>query len=337
MKYMSVGDMAQTYMMRNHNAQLKTTMNRLSSELVTGVTGDVGAAVGGDFTALASIERSLSRADVLNQVAVETNLLASSQQSALELMQGHANDLGSTLMSITTTTHTTEIATGAQDAEIRFSSILDALNTNVAGRYVMSGNTTDTLPVADSNTIMTALKAATSAALSGTDVVTAVDAWFDQPVGGGGFLDVAYFGSQNPLAPVQISDSDHAQITLTAADSDIRELLKGFALATLVSQDAVPNNQTARAFVMQAAGERMVTADAALSTVRANVGLVEGQLESAQTRNTAQKSSLEIAKNELIGVDPYDGATALEAVQSQLETLYTLTSRVSQLSLTDYI
>ncbi|SOC07919.1 flagellar hook-associated protein 3 FlgL [Rhodobacter sp. JA431] len=337
MKYMSVGDMAQTYMMRNHNVQLKNTMTKLSNELVTGVTSDVGAAVGGDFTALAAIERSISRSAIFDQVAVEANLVASTQQSALEVIQGHAEEIGNTLAAATTATSPAIVTSGTKDAEIRFESTLDALNSNVAGRYVMSGNTTDTRPVADSTTIITALKAEISGLTVPTDIANAVDAWFDQPAGGGGFLDVAYLGSATSLSPVQISDTDQAQLSMTAADNRIRDVLKGFALATLVAQDAVPNDDYTRATIAGLAGTRILTGSSELTTARAEIGTVEGIIETAKTRNAAQLSALEISKKEMIGVDPYDGATALEAVQSQLETLYTLTTRVAQLSLTDYM
>jgi flagellar hook-associated protein 3 FlgL len=36
-------------------------------------------------------------------------------------------------------------------------------------------------------------------------------------------------------------------------------------------------------------------------------------------------------------VDPYEAATKLEAAQSQLEALYTVTARLSRLNLVDFL
>ena len=155
MKYISVGDMSQTYLMRRHNVQLKTTMSRLSEELVTGISQDLGTKVGGDFTALAAIDRSLARGDAYQQVATETDLLAGTQQEALETIQGHAEAIGATLVSASFTASTSMIASGAQNAAERFEAIVDALNVNVAGRYAFSGTTTDTKPVASAEAILT--------------------------------------------------------------------------------------------------------------------------------------------------------------------------------------
>lgn len=337
MKYISVGDMSQTYLMRRHNAQLKQTMTRLSDELVTGVQKDLGTAVGGDFTALAAIDRSLARNAAFKQVSAETDLLAGTQQEALETLQGHANALGVTLVSAVSSASRGMIDAGVQDAAQRFSAIISALNVSVAGRYAFSGTSTDTAPVTDPGTILAALGTAISGLTQPDDIVNAVEAWFDAPYGSPGYLDNAYQGSDTALAPVQLSETDQTQLTLTAADPTVRNLLKGFALASLIAEGQVPDVLTTRSALTQAAGERILTSDAELSVLRSELGTVESIILESQTRNAAQKTSLELAKGELIGIDAYETATALEAVQSQLETLYTLTSRLSQLSLTDYL
>lgn len=338
MKYISVGDMSQTYLLRRHNSQLKTTMTRLNEEMITGIAKDLGAAVGGDFTALTAINHSLARSEIYAQVATETDLLAGTQQSALEIMQGHAYEVGSTLVSAASATNPTMINSGATDAAVRFESIIDALNVSVAGRYVFSGVTTDTRPVADADQILGDLQTYVASETTTAGIVSKIDEWFDAPALSPGFTRDAYAGSATTLSPMRLSEADTAQITITATDPALRNLLKGFALASMISQDMLPvNDVTSRATLLQKAGEQIITADGELSTLRSQLGTVEGIIAEAQTRNSAQKQSLELAKTELIGVDPYDSATALEAVQSQIETLYTLTSRIQKLSLTDYL
>lgn len=337
MKYISVGDMSQTYLMRRHNVQLKSTMAQLSEEVISGISQDVGAAVGGDFTALSAISRSQARVVALQQTASEADLLAGSQQDALEVVQGHAYAIGSTLISAASSSSPSMVNSGAQNAAERFASIIGALNVSVAGRYAFSGITTDTRPVADPEDIMAELTTLVNGMTSVDDITAAVDAWFEGAAGSGGFIDKAYKGSATTLTPVQISDTDEARLTLTATDPTLRDVLKGFALATLVAEDAAGYTFDTRSRLIQAAGERIVTGDGKMATLRSDLGAVESIIADAQTRNSAQKSSLQLAKTELIGVDPYETATALDAVQSQLESLYTLTSRLSQLSLMDYL
>lgn len=337
MNYVSVGDMAQSYLLRRHNVQLKSTMTRLTEELSSGIQKDIGAAVKGDFTALAAIDRSLARLDSLSQSADEADLFMSTQQDALELIQGHAEDIGSTMVSSASTAQASMIDSVTADAAQRFESIIGALNVSVAGRHVFSGTATDTAPVASADTIIAALSSAVSGMTTASDIAAAVSDWFDAPAGGGGFFDTAYLGNTDALAPVQVSETDQANLELTAMDSSLRDMLKGFALATLISEKQVPDGLELRSSLTRTAGEQILTASATLTTRRSEIGTVQEIVSDAQVRNSAEKSSLEISKSRLIGIDEYDTATALEAVQSQLETLYTLTARLSGLSLTDYL
>ena len=54
-------------------------------------------------------------------------------------------------------------------------------------------------------------------------------------------------------------------------------------------------------------------------------------------RNAAETARLERARNDIVAADPYDAATALEAVRLQTETLYSVTARLSQLRLSEYL
>jgi len=65
--------------------------------------------------------------------------------------------------------------------------------------------------------------------------------------------------------------------------------------------------------------------------------VIEAQIDGATARNTAESSALELARAELIAIDPYKAATDLTSVQTQLETLYALTARLSRLSLVEYL
>jgi flagellar hook-associated protein 3 FlgL len=124
---------------------------------------------------------------------------------------------------------------------------------------------------------------------------------------------------------------------LTAADPAIRDLLEGLALAALVAEGILAGDQVSRAALLKTSGEALLASGNDLATLRAEVGTAEAHIAGTAARNSAEASALEIARGGLIAADPYDTASALEAVQTQIETLYTLTARLSRLSLTDYL
>ena len=74
-----------------------------------------------------------------------------------------------------------------------------------------------------------------------------------------------------------------------------------------------------------------------LIDLQAHIGALEARISRTQTNQSSERSSLELAKTALIGVDKYDITLRFEAANNQLKALYTLTSRLSKLSLIDYL
>jgi flagellar hook-associated protein 3 FlgL len=68
-----------------------------------------------------------------------------------------------------------------------------------------------------------------------------------------------------------------------------------------------------------------------------DTGVTESLLVEAEIAEGVERGVLESARSKIISADPYETASALEAVQFQIETLYVLTARTSQLRLTDYL
>ena len=81
----------------------------------------------------------------------------------------------------------------------------------------------------------------------------------------------------------------------------------------------------------------VLTSQDALVGLGARLGVSEVRIETVQSRNQAELLSLELAQSDLVGADPYRLATELEAVQTNLEMLYSITARLSRLNLTDFI
>lgn len=337
MNYLSVGDMAQAYTMRRHSATLQTHLTRLSEEMTTGIRADPGAAVAGDFRLLAGLDRSLRLLGAYKTATDEAALVAQTVQAALETAATLSGDLASGLLTAATSGAPALVDTAATEARQKLDSVVSALNTRVADRYLLSGTATDRKPIGSTGNMLAALAAATAGEVTAAGVATAVTAWFDAPAGTGGFLDSVYGGGASPLAPMQIGPGEEVKMDLTVADPAIRDLLKGLALGALVAGGALAGDPAGRAALLKTSGEVLIASGGEITTLRAHVGTVEARIDSAAVRNAAETSALGIARNELIAADPYDTASALEAVQTQIETLYTLTGRLSRLSLTDYL
>jgi flagellar hook-associated protein 3 FlgL len=124
---------------------------------------------------------------------------------------------------------------------------------------------------------------------------------------------------------------------VTALDPTLVETLEGLALAALVADGTLPGDAPGRALLARTAGSLLLGANTDLSSLRARVGTVEAQIADSADRNAAESTALKIARTGIIAADPYETATALEGVRTQIETLYTLTARLARLSLADFL
>lgn len=335
MNYRSIGDLAFSFQNNRQNTQIKSDLSRLSQELASGQKSDISTAITGDYSPFVAIERSLRSLTAYSTATSEAGLVASAMQDVLNLVQDRSGELGPSLLLASSGASETLIQTTTADARVNFEMVISALNTKVADRSLFSGTATNQQALADAATILASLETAIAAETTAAGISTAVDSWFNSP--GGGFDTVAYLGSASPFSPVRVSDNENVEIPLTGSDPAIRQTLKGFALAALIGNGALAGNLTERINLTRLAAEEVIGAQSTLVIARAAVGTVEAQIDKAAANNAAQTAALEIARSEITTIDPFRTATELEAVSAQLETLYTLTARLSRLKLSDYL
>lgn len=333
MAQVSLGDMAQAFTLRRQNMALKAELETRSNELTTGRVADLAARVKGDFAPLNAIDATLSRLGAYGAVTTETGLFSEAMQSALTTIDMITSDLSPLLLNAAFSASPAMVDTLGADAMQKFETAISTLNIRVGDRTVFAGQATQGPALIDAQAILTALDTAISGALNAPDVVAAVTDWFDAP---GGYLATAYLGGA-ALAPLAIAQGETASLSISAADPEIRDTLKGLAMAALLDRGALAGVPTARAELASLAGESLVNSQAGRTNLAARLGIVEAQIETAKARNGAETSALQIARVGIGAVDPFEAASKLEATQTQLETLYTLTARLSRLSLADFL
>ncbi|WP_376875773.1 flagellin [Albirhodobacter sp. R86504] len=336
MNFVSVGDMAQMFRLQRQNVSIKAEMGRLTQELTTGRAADVGAALKGDFTALAGIDRSLKTLESYKFVSQEASTLSANMQAVTQTISDITSDFGAALLTAGSSLSESMIDVVGLSANEKFESAVAAFNTNTAGRFLFSGKSTDTAPLADPQIILSAIGSAIAGETTSSGVLSQVDAWFDAPAGSGGYLDVAYRGGE-AFEPFKLAEGETASLSVTGADPDVRQVLKSLAIGALLSEGLFAGETDKRAFIANAAGAALISSASSVSNIGASIGTAQERIESVATRNSAETAALTLARAEMIAVDEYDSATALQALETQMTTLYTLTARLANLSLTDYM
>ncbi|HCQ65889.1 MAG TPA: hypothetical protein DIU07_12380 [Rhodobacteraceae bacterium] len=335
MNSISIGDLANTFLIQRQTTGLKSELTRLASELTTGQKNDLGASLAGDFGPYAGIERSLRALAAYATANTEAAGMLEASQLALENVQSMGQDLSSALLTASSAEDVVLIRVTAEDARQKFSAVVSSLNTSSADRTLFGGAATDRPALATGEQMLAEIVTAVAGETTAAGIVAAVDSWFDDA--GGGFETMGYLGSSKDMGPMSIAEDETAAVGVRADDQVMRDTLKGYALMSLIAEGALDGDVAQQADLTAAAAEKMLTADGDITNLRARIGAVEARIEDAQARNAAEGAAYELARTQLIGADPYETATELQAVYAQIETLYTVTARIAGLNFTDYM
>jgi flagellar hook-associated protein 3 FlgL len=332
MTRVSLGDMSQAYMLQRHQHSLKVELQRASSEATTGKTADIGLRLRGDFRALDAIDSTLGRLQAYRSANNEAAMRATAMQSALGTVATYADDLAKTLLTATATGNTGQLDTATRQANEDLRSVMAALNTRFSDRMLFSGIATQTAPLPDSGSWLSALQSSLGAVTTATDVVTAIDAWFAAPTG----FAATYQGG-GATSPIDIAEGEEANLDVRATDPAIQATLRGLAMSALLHNGVLAGNTAERSNLARQSAEALLTSASDRTYLAARIGLAEERITAANTRNSSEETALGLARNALVEVDPYEAATRLESAETQLKSIYAITSRLSRLSLVDYL
>lgn len=335
MMFSSFGDRAQTYMLSRQNAELKTHLNRLTLELSSGRVEDTSKAVRGDFTNLNEIEEAATALTAYKTTNAEAALFVDNAQTVLTFIQDLTVQAAPALLLASNTENNDLVTVTAGDAKQKLEAVVSALNTQTSGRALFSGTATDQAAIASVDDMIADITPLLAAETTAAGVMTIIDSWFDDV--GGGFETMGYTGSDTTLAPFKVGPGREAKFEITGSNPGIRGALKGLMLGALVSEGTLTNYPDERSLLLQTAGETLLTNENAISALRASTGTAEAHIEEMKVQNETELQGLDIVRSNMLGTDPYTTATELEAVQIQLETLYTITARLSRLNLVDFL
>ncbi|WP_114964359.1 flagellin [Alkalilacustris brevis] len=336
MSFLSIGDLAQSFQTRRQAAQLKAQMARLDKELTSGRVADPARSLAGDYTALAGIERGLTRLDAFSTATREAALHTAGMQARLDALLDDGTRMAEQLNTVSGGSRAGLSGAIAASARDSFNAAVSALNAQVGGRTLFAGTAGDMPALAPAGDILAQLVADTAGIADPAVLEAAMADWFETP--GAGFDQHAYLGLGTGLPALQIGPDDEIAVPGGAASPEIRAHLAGLALAALVDTGAPAGNDDARrAETLRRAGNRIAEARPGLVGLAARIGAVEARIDRAATRNTAEIAGLEFARQDLIAADPYEAAIRLEETRARLETFFAVTARLSRLSLTEFL
>ncbi|MBK5934061.1 flagellar hook-associated protein 3 FlgL [Rhodovulum imhoffii] len=331
----NMGDMAQSFQLRRSSADLRSRLTDLAKEMISTRKSDIGREISGQFEPLADVERGLGLMSSYSTSLASAATLLEAQQAGLSSIRSEIDAIGDSLINARTLDISSLRRIG-EEATHRFSGVVSTLNTRIAGQSVFAGRATASPALAPAAEILSAIRDEIAAETTAAGAITRIEAWFNTP--GGAFETMALKGSAQPAGPLRLTDTETLTLETTAADPALRDSLRLLATAAILSDPAALGGDTAAqkelAFLM---GQSAQGSEERLVGLSAQVGWQEERVETLRTQTGARRTALEITRNVITSADPFETATALKEAEARLDAIFTVTARLSRLSLTEYL
>ncbi|KAA3514040.1 flagellar hook-associated family protein [Agrobacterium rosae] len=317
------------------NAQ--TEITKLQTEAVTGTYADVGLELGTRTSTSLDYTRESARLQSIMDANSIAEQRMDASQLAMENMSASAQSLLNSVIALSGNNDASSLSVAKTTAMSTLENFVSYSNTAVNGEYLFSGINTDAQTLGDTfiTDIADDFNAQFSAQFPDPSAVTADEMKtfltdyqdsFDWP---------SWTGASETTMSSRISTSETVS-TSTTANSDG---FKSLVLAGVISSQLVNSGLSASALsvVNDTTTSLAGSAISGIDTQRSKIGLSQERVEKANTYMSSQKTIIDTQLTNLVGVDTYEASTRLTELMNQVETSYSITSKIQGLSLVNYL
>lgn len=349
MKTSTVSSLSIQNAMRLTIMQAQNELLKSQQEVTTGKYYDVGTELG----SRTSMSLDLSRESMRLQALIETNAIAKqrleSAQEAMNQMATSAQSMMNGLVVVSGTADSNNLEVARKTASDSFDNFLAMANMSVSGEYLFSGINTDVEPLTGADVFMQDFEATFTAyfGFASTDTVqtksinaaqmedfisNAIEPMF---TGAGTAWDTTWSSASSDVMMSRVSTSETIPTSTSANSAGMRN----FALASVVSMGLLTLKLESNVLnvVTKKAVDYTGKAISGVDAQRTQLGLSQERLEKANASLEIQQDIIETNFNSMIEVDVYEASTRVNNLLSLVEASYTLTSKIQQLSLVNYL
>ncbi len=328
--------------------QAQNQMTKATMEATTGTYADIGVSLGGYAAKSIDFTREVDRINSIKLSNALVDARMESAQNGLTKMKDAGDGFLSKLTALQSSHDPGSVTVAIQSATSALSTMMDTSNTMVNGEYLFAGINTDVQPLTDKTAAATTeitnrLNAYATTlgkpvnALTGDEMSTFIQtqvepmfseaAWTDPTTG---WSKASSQNMTSRISNTEVVDSS------TSANS---EGMRYFALATVMTSALFGQNLSTDA--MSAVSSKAITyttrATTGLVTQASQLGLSQERVKKANDALDAQSNIMQTKLVDIQGVDPYEASTLVKTLETQLETAYTIVSKIQQLSLVNYL
>ncbi|KDA01817.1 flagellin [Hyphomonas oceanitis] len=246
-------------------------------------------------------------------------------QRSLEVVQSSISGLPARMQAALASDDVASKTATARDSRSALSETFSALNVRYGERYLFAGDAATTPPFASVDDLLSDIRQIATTATDDADFAAQLDTYFNSPTGG--WRANIYAGTETASDPESVPGTNDSLL----------KIISGLAVMALSGPDeALPILNGASSAVAVAA-QSLTDGQTSLINVRAVVGLSQARVQTEKESLGVEKTVLTAAFNELTARDQYEAASELKELESSLEAAYTLTSRLANLTLLNFL
>jgi len=317
-------------------SDLQNRINRSAQELSTGKKARPVRELGLDYGVLIQLRR---KHDGLSQYQKRIDLIETRMdvtQSALTSINGGLDRLPEDILAAAGRGDVTALLRTAAEGGNLLSGAVSALNTNIGGRYLFSGDAVQSAPLADLPAFSAQIGNLLAGAADLASGLTAIDDFFADATPGA-FTGTLYLGGSGPAPVAEISEGERLTYGVKANQAPLRNLMQGLSMLSALADGTIGLASPDLEVFATRAAEKIREGRDGITLLRADLGAVQSETGRANSAHSATMTALALRIKALDGRDPNEAATEFQTLESQLQASYLITGRLAQLRLTNFI
>ncbi len=339
MKTTSISSLAISQSMQSTVSSAMTEIVKLQDEAVTGTYSDVGLELGTRTSTSLDYSRESSRL----QSVINSNSFAETRMEGSQLALTNISNAGQTLLDALTAlsgnTDVNSLKVSADSAQSVLENFVSYANTAVNGEYLFSGTATDVQTFDDDfiervtkdfNDAFDLFRGGTAAGDITADQMNTFlsdyEASFDWE---------SWNNASDNVMMTRISSSETVATSTSANSEGFKNLVLASVVASQLTNAGLGSG--ALSVVSQKATQYAGTAISGVTAQQSALGLSQERIDKANTYMSNQITIIDTQLTGLVGVDTEEASVRLSTLLNQVETSYSITSRILGMSLADYI
>ncbi len=339
MKTTSISSLAISQSMQSTVSTAMTEITKLQDEAVTGTFSDVGLELGTRTSTSLDYSRESSRL----QSVIDANSFAETRMEGSQLALTNISDAGQTLLDALTAlsgnSDVNSLKVSADSAMSVLENFVSYANTAVNGEYLFSGTATDVQTFDDDfianmtqdfNDAFDLFRGGTAVKDVTADQMKQFLSDYETSFDWG-----LWNNASDSVMTTRISSSETVATSTSANSEGFKNLVLASVVASQLTNAGLGSG--ALSAVSQKATQYAGTAISGVTAQQSALGLSQERIGKANTYMSNQITIIDTQLTGLIGVDTEEASVRLSTLLNQVETSYTITSRILGMSLADYM